>query len=256
MARWLKACGCGCLGVVALLVIGVVMLGRTLRVTPNGPQPPAPTLGPAVALRPQFVLRKGGEYDAGTASAVRLHPGAAPILLTALHLFGPNGGLDREHAPAELDGLIREIRLRRFGGTTVVGRARGALRKTGDRLAEDNADVTRDVAAFKLLPRASVNALDLATKDPALGEWVWLVGDPFSHQPETQRLFPGHVALATPTGTGIRFVDKFELQGFSGAPLINARKQVVGILIAGRTGFGQMHPAESIRRRLAESGVH
>jgi hypothetical protein len=130
-----------------------------------------------------------------------------------------------------------------------------SLRKTGAFPEEGNSDVSGDVAAFRLSPKSKVNALDLAPANPAMGEWVWLVGDVFDHEPQTQRLFPAKVITASDQSTVISFTSDFELRAFSGAPVINSRKQVVGLLIAGGPRVGIINPAGSIRKRLAESGV-
>jgi hypothetical protein len=61
--------------------------------------------------------------------------------------------------------------------------------------------------------------------------------------------------FASDKKTAVKFEAPFELRAFSGAPLINARKQVVGILISGTEGLGIINPAGSIRKRLEESGV-
>jgi len=256
MGRFIKGCAIGCGVLVVIAVIGGLAVAAWVRATFK-PKPPDPTVGPVVALRPTFKLRAGGDYGAGTAVAVRLQPGSQPILLTALHLFGPAGGLETNLAPSQLDGVIREVLLTPVGGRGVVAKARGALRKSGAALQEDDTNVSGDVAAFKLLPKARVNALNLAAGNPRTGEWVWMIGDVFDHEPQTQRLFPAQVLTVSDAGTTVKFQTSFQLRAFSGAPLINARREVVGLLISGgeNGGIGIINPAGSIRKRLSESGI-
>lgn len=255
MGRLIKGCliGCGAL----VLLVALVGFGATYwaKQTFGKPKPADPKIGAAVALRPTFLVKGGQPYGAGTAVAVRLQPKAQPIVITAQHLFGPSGGMEPPIPPGELDKKITGVLLTPMAGGKPTGLARGSLRKSGT-FPEDGADdVSGDLAAFKLNAKSRVNALDLAPANPAMGEWVWLVGDVFDHEPQTQRLFPGKVMLASDQKTLIKFEKPFELRAFSGAPLINSQKQVVGLLIAGASGLGIINPAGSIRKRLQESNV-
>ena len=257
MRKLVGGCAIGCGLLVVVCIVLAVMGVNWVRSTYLSPKPPDPRIGKSVALRPTFVLRTGGSYQAGTAVAVRLQPRKAPIVLTALHLFGPAGGLDKDLAPPFLDQVIREVLLTPLGAKKPTGRARGALRKTGFALKPEDPDVSSDIAAFALVPGSKVNALDLSATNPRLGEWVWLVGDVVDHQPQTQRLFPARVMVASDKGTMVKFESSFRLQAFSGAPLVNVKREVAGILIGGSEegGMAVINPAASIRRRLAESGL-
>jgi hypothetical protein len=240
-----------------VLLIVLAVFGTTMwaKQTFGTPKPADPKIGKAVALRPTFLVRGGKPYGAGTAVAVRVQPSAAPILITAQHLFGPAGGMEPPIAPPDLDKKIAGVLLTPMAGGKPVAMARGSLRKSGAFPGEGLEDVSGDVAAFKLSPKSRVNALDLAPGNPAMGEWVWLVGDVFDHEPQTQRLFPARVILVSDKKTLIKFDKSFELRAFSGAPLINGKKQVVGLLIGGTSELGIINPAGSIRKRLEESGV-
>lgn len=255
MGRLIKGCLGGCLAVLVLLAIGSFTIYSWFQRTYNTPVPTAPKLGPAAALRPTIVLRAGGENDAGTAVAVRIAPGKEPILLTALHLFGPDGGLDRRYAPAELEKLVKEIQLKPFGGNTVVARTRGVLRKKGPMLVEGESRIQFDLAVFSLTPKPKVTVLPLAEKDPKMGEWVWLVGDEFKSQPQRQRLFPAQVGIVNLNGGWLRLKTPVELSGFSGAPVVNGKGEVVGILIGGSDAGAIMNSAEGIRHRLMENRI-
>ena len=253
MGRMAKGCLTGC-GVVILLFV-LLIGGSTLWFRSTfKPKPADPKIGKYVALRPLFLVRGGEPYSAGTASAVRLKPGGTPIVITAQHLFGPDGGMEPAILPGDLNKKIRGVALIPFGGKTPVGMGSGSLRKSGT-FPEGGADLSGDVAAFKLAPKSRVNALELAPANPKLGEWVWLVGDIVDHEPQTQTLFPAQVLGATDKKLSVKFPSAIELQAFSGAPLINSQKQVVGILISGGGIFGFANPASGIRKRLEESGI-
>jgi hypothetical protein len=252
--RFLKNCLIGC-GVFVLAAAALGWLGvRWVRNTYLAPAPPAPKIGARTALRPEFILRSGKTLESGTAVITQLKPGGAPIVLTALHLFGPAGGLDADLSPAQVGKVVKEVRLTPISGGKPVAMGGKALRTTGAALVEDSSNVSNDVAAFAVSQRGKADILPLAADNPGAGEWIWLVGDAVDHHPQQQRLFAGQVIFGTDDGMVVRLTERFPLQAFSGAPLINTRGEVVGLLISGGERGGIIHPAGSIRKRLAESG--
>lgn len=260
MNRLLKGCAVSCGVLVVVAVIVVVAVATTVagvswfRGVYMSPKPPDPKIGKSFALRPLIGLRNGKLYGTGTASAVRLRPNEPPILLTALHLFGPDGGLERNLAPAELDQVVYGIFLFPFGSRTHTALARGAVRKSGPALRDGDSDMSGDIAAFNLPPKSRVNALNLATANPSVGQWLWVVGDVVTHEPQSQRLFPCRVLHVSDEATFVEFESVFPQGEFSGAPLINEHREVAGIVIGGDKGRAVINPAGSIRKRLAESG--
>jgi hypothetical protein len=256
MSRTLKGCAIGCGGLALLGMVALIGAAGWLRGTLLRPKPPDPAIAARTALRPTFTLRDGRVYRAGTAVTASVEPGRAAVLLTALHLFGPNGGLAAETPPAKLDALVSKIELAPFGERRVIAVARGALRTSGPTLTNDLDDVSNDVAAFALEPGSAASPLQLAAEDPALGEWVWLVGDIYNHRPQAQRLFPGRVVRVSGRGLRVTFRQPFPVRAFSGAPVVNVHGELAGILIGGDgKRLGICNPASSIRRRLEEAGV-
>lgn len=254
MNRWVKGCGIGC-GVLLLLGVlaGVGVFSWFARTFGSKPGRP-PAVRPATALRPHIILRKGEPYAAGTAVAVRAGRARKPMVITALHLFGTSGGLKEEVPPAKMNEVVREIWLAPVGGRGVVAKARGALLKTGSPV-DQNGKGSGDVAAFALLPGATVPHLELASRDPALGEWLWLVGDTYDHEPEQQRVFPAQ-AIPIMGSLTVKFTSRrLQMQGMSGAPLLNARGEVAGLLLGGEGASGVAISAAQIRKELQKNGL-
>lgn len=250
MSRWAKGCCLGC-GVTVLLVC---IAGMWLYQALFGPPPAAPRVASNAALRPTFILRDGRMLDAGTAVVVKLRPGAAPIMITAGHLLGTAGGLERNLAPGEIDRTVRAVLLTPLSAAKPEASARGSLRKSGQALSEDNENPALDLAAFRLAPGGKVHALPLAPGNPRMGEWLWMAGDEIDHEPQAQRLFAARVMVSDGVARSHRPV---RLQGFSGAPLINARGEVAGLLIGGTENgmIATFNPAGAIRERLAQEGI-
>jgi hypothetical protein len=103
--------------------------------------------------------------------------------------------------------------------------------------------------------------LELAVENPKPGEWVWIVGDEYASQPQVQRLRPLQVVKAESDGHLVFLPHKkFQTRGFSGAPIINSRKEVVAVY----GGRREIQPdgsytslwgvsAEGVRAHLAKS---
>src|SRR5438046_8012020 len=102
------------------------------QVTENSPasQPPDQSPPPVLdgsLLRPTFdtIL---GTFSAGTAFHISLPNQTRPILLTAIHLLGPDGGCPRKVLPAELPQVVKDVRLRDcFNESMEIGKPVAAI---------------------------------------------------------------------------------------------------------------------------------
>ncbi len=249
----------GCLGGCAVLVVLLVVAGAAgtawVRSTFFSPAPPTPKIGKSVAHRPVFLVRGRDPLIAGTAFGARLRPGGPPLLLTALHLLGPSGGMDRQLTPADVKRDVRQVMLVPFGQNRPTVIAGPALLGTGQALDDATGAVDGDVSAFALPPKGRLNALTLASKNPGMGEHVWIVGDEVTSATEAQRQYHARVVGSDARSLSLMLDSRWELQGFSGAPVINARAEVVGILIGGGTRSAICNPVESIRKHLKNAGI-
>jgi hypothetical protein len=177
------------------------------------------------------------------------------VVVTALHLLGPDGGLPAPADPAAINALVREVQLFPMSGGKPVARARKSLLKSGRPLSEDGG-AGRDLLAFQLEPRATINALPLAETDARPLQWVWVVGDRADAQAPAQRLWAARVIAVDETAGVLRFRGVVPLRAFSGAPIINEEIKVVGLLLGGdeRQGIGIFNPAGAMRAHLGEAG--
>src|SRR5687768_1050950 len=92
--------------------------------TPQAPAPEAPFQSPSIKKAPEapsvpdgFVLRPTfdttlGNFSAGTAFSVKLPGHSRPIVLTALHLLGPGGGLPRDVPAPEVLQAVKRLTLK------------------------------------------------------------------------------------------------------------------------------------------------
>ena len=177
-------------------------------------------------LRPVFTV-DGQALEAGTAFVVRLGGGAV-LLVTAHHLFGPDGGWDRDLTWEELPKLVTAVRATGAGGAVVVTGQR-PLAMEGTATFHGN-PAGGDVAAFKIADPGHATVLALAPNAPKAGDRIFLLAQVGSDQ---LLRHAATVAQVGPQHVMYRFDDRVELRATSGAPLVDAQNRVVAINLAG-----------------------
>ncbi|QRK11123.1 trypsin-like peptidase domain-containing protein [Archangium violaceum] len=216
------------------------------------PRPPQ-----GAVMRPRFVTAEG-EFAAGTAFVVRLDDGRL-VGLTAYHLFGPAGGLEREVAAAELGRFVRGVWLDALTSSEQTREAGPMWVLPGAHATTDAADLSGDVAAFLVPESLAPRALKLARARPQPGERVWLFAEVLEGRTQHQLLHEARVDSSTATRLNYHFADPtLSLRATSGAPVLNARGEVVGINLGGGNDgedslWGAANPTESVRAQLARA---
>ncbi len=223
----------------AVLLLGAAC-NRGLESVPETPPPSqAPAVPETAALRPSYLL-DGRDASAGTAFVVQDRAGK-PYMLSAAHVMDDDAEWQR----------VRSFSLRVMGGG-VVANSEGRPAYLGK--AFDKADASVDLVVWPLAPGARVTPLPLAAADPKRNEWAWAVGqEPGQSGP--QKLYRCKVTGTQKGGLTLRQHDRFEMRGFSGGPLVNARGEVVGSLLGGRAPDVLAARVSSIRQRLADAKV-
>jgi hypothetical protein len=193
-------------------------------------------------FRPHFSTTQG-KFRAGTAFCVRLDGQDEPVLLTALHLLGPSGGLPAEVAPLDVPRVVRGVELEDCfdaGKRVPVGNAALVIAEAA-RLGKPGK--AGDVLAFRVPRTASVHAARLAAQGPAQGEKVWLAASVVGGAPPAQRLHEAQATGTTPEGELVyQFATPgLQLRATSGAPVLNAAGEVVAINLGGYEEGGKVH---------------
>ncbi len=237
------------------ILLAVAMAGVCLPL-PATAQPAPLTAAADAICKPLFRI-DGRPLAAGTAFLLQPEaPGQPPVLVTALHLFGPDGGLPRAVPP---EALPRRVALDRcqtlsrpgmWGGGRALSIPGAAPGGTGLPL--------RDIAAFAvdIVSVQRIQPLRLASSPPAVGEPVWLVASVIRGAPTRQLLHRAHVVHSSDDQLQYSYDNPaLELRATSGAPVVNARGEVVGVNLGGgvRQGetFGIADSLTTIRAAVA-----
>lgn len=217
------------------LILGVFVLAAACTKSSEDPAkggaspPAAPSIRAETAVYTPTFSTAEGVVEAGTAFVARVAPGG-PLLITAHHLFGEAGGLEREYSWDELPAFVTGVT-----GTPVE---KGAPVRAGAALPIKGAigftqqHMGGDVAAFPVTGPADVPALTFSASPPASGTEVWLIAK-LDGAPAGKLRYRGVVEVVENGAIAFAFDDKaLKLRGSSGAPIVNAAGQVVGINLA------------------------
>ncbi|OAI47457.1 hypothetical protein AYO44_09495 [Planctomycetaceae bacterium SCGC AG-212-F19] len=207
-------------------------------------------------LQPEFQIKKKS-FAAGTAFVVKLEGFPRPVILSAIHLVGPAGGYTEDVPAAKLAQVVEKVTFTdQFTGKNAMWVTQGVL-TIPDAAPLGKTGKAGDIMALWAPDKAALKPAPLAAKTPAKGETVW-VATRAGGAPATQRLHRATVILEE-EGKLYYFYDnpKFEIQGTSGAPVLNAAGEVVGINLGGGTSQGKVggvaNPVGVFREHLVEA---
>ncbi len=207
-----------------------------------------PNLEEIDLFRPVFNTSKG-EIAAGTAFLANHRQ--RNYFITAQHLIGEAGGLDRDYTGAELDGFLHSV-----DGEPVREIADMITSKNlmiiPEAEAVTNESGKNDVLIFRVEENPNIVPLKLSNSIPSVGDTVWLYAelansDNLLHRAEVIESDRNFLTLSYQDTA-------LNLRASSGAPIINAQKEVVGINLAGGLQSGELigwaNPGSSIIAKL------
>lgn len=221
--------------VVVLLLAGLLTVGLAVRDLSRrfaAPPPPPSEL----ILRPTFETTIG-VAEAGTAFVVRVEQVERPILLSALHLLSPDGGLPAAVPPTRLAEYVKAVTLRDAWDDSERGAAGEPIVIPGAALEGERG--AGDVLAF-YADEVRAASRPLATRAPGAGARVWLAAKLVGEDQES--LHRAVVVESTSSWLVFRF-DRpdIPLRATSGAPILNADDEVVAINLASYSEDGELY---------------
>jgi hypothetical protein len=191
-----------------------------------------PTLPEAIAGVPEFNTT-GGKASAGSAGFVKLKDGTQSYIVSARHLLGPEGAFDGQVAAKDVPAFVRSIRITSFFSGSVRNYHVAGLLVPATRLETHSGEPLDDLAVYLIedqLPQGHAGVL--ADRVPAWGAQVWVVATVRGGTPVGQIMQSGRVISdsASPKWLVFQFDnDRIIPGGASGAPVVNAAGEVVGV---------------------------
>jgi hypothetical protein len=172
----------------------------------------------------------------------------ADWLLTCAHGLGEKGWEDRYQV--KMRTMKGDRIIRSFGTTLHVGLPVDVY----DRSWGGWPDMTQDLV-IRLVAGEWVQPMRLAKADPEVGDWVWAVGCEARRPPSNEKLFLCQVVEVSGGAYIFKKQVNFFPGGFSGGPVINARGEVIGNLLAGRRDLISGASVSTLRQRLKAKGI-
>ncbi|HEX8372889.1 MAG TPA: trypsin-like peptidase domain-containing protein [Chthoniobacterales bacterium] len=203
-----------CLG---LLTVPQLAFGQA---TTAGAAVKEPVIARGFIGSPRFETKEG-PLGAGTAFLMKTDRQFEVVLLTALHLFGPHGGLKTQKTQAELPSLVTKVALQDITGINELKMPLVAV--------PIKIDPSPDLVVFRpTISNLVTNPGRFADALPAVGETLWLAAH--VRQPRGVTLHACTVTEIKGERIHCRFVNQaIETNGGSGGPYLNAKGEVVGI---------------------------
>jgi hypothetical protein len=183
-----------------------------------------------MVFRPSFGHR-GTFFEAGTAFAASVPGSNKPIILTALHLFGPAGGLERDIPPSQIPSRLSELKLTDCINNQLTESYTGKVLVLANSKPFPESSSIGDVVAFMPHGNRALRPLALTPLKPRVGERVWL----FSEVINGPATVHGATVQGYEDGWMLYNFDNpnLEIVATSGAPVVNARQEVVAINAGG-----------------------
>lgn len=249
----------------AILIVAASLLllascgggNREIAAVPAESSPPEPMIPFRSVFEPTFKLEQRN-IRVGTAFAAEIGEAKVPVIISAIHLLGPNGGLDKNIPSRKIPDVLKSVTLSDAFDSEPCGIVTKALAIPGARPSS----IKKDVMAFLPDGDADIAPLKISDTIPLPGDTVWLAAPVITGAPPGQKLHRATIVKATASKLVYRYdINSLNLQGSSGAPIIDRNGEVVGINISKdeKDGelFGLANPSasftEMIRKALAES---
>ena len=177
--------------------------------------------------RPSFETADGN-FSAGTAFVLRnpSHQTRYDLLVTAHHLFGPDGGLKQHVKWADLASFVTSVRCESMQDANRVLVSGHPLTIVGAHAFSEPGE-PRDIAAFIVISDSSTK-LSLSDEQIEKGQTVWLLARVLGGEAPTKLLHRAQVLSVSDRLIVFEYQNpNLDLTATSGAPIVNVYGEVI-----------------------------
>lgn len=204
------------------------------RPSASGSQPVVIDSG--MLFRPRFGTTSG-EVDAGTAFAAKFLDRSGTFVISALHLFGPAGGLSQEIPSARISTAWQSLVLEDCKTQTYFGDVPMQAINLSQAKPLPETSAHGDVVACRVLNSDGMLPMPLSQRTPTAGQRVWLVSKVIGsremvHAATVEGIQDGWLVYTYDT-------PRIELRATSGAPVVDEAGNVVAVNAGGGQDGGK-----------------
>ena len=211
------------LAIAALVTLGIHKASE--RKAPSLPEAAGPPSEPVIEDR-LLIRAKVGDTTIGNAFAAAITGHPHPVVLTAMHRFGPAGGLMRVPGATTIAASSSDLTLLTTAGEPIATPSLSPLD-----LSSQDSPRGEDLAAFST-PGAAIQPAPLSTVFPTIGSTIWLAIPGENGAATTLR---SEIFAADPMAGLFYFrlpEDSLDLAGANretGAPILDLNGDVLGV---------------------------
>ncbi len=201
---------------------------------------------------PRFNLSDGQEHCAGKAFAVRWYRNRT-LLLMPLHVLSPEAGYSHYVAPEDVSKAVRSLDVLDLKGQSVLASSSKSLLKTGCTVGRGTGDLSGDLMAFELSSSSRLTPFNMLGTLAPVGTKVWVLSKEKESSSFSPDRYSGTISRSSPTGLVLQMDAPVKALSSSGAPVVNAKNELVGMMV-GKQDDERMVimaiPSSSLIRRI------
>lgn len=221
------------------------------RVRAQGTSPSTPSISGSFVFRPTWTLGSK-KVRAGHIFCSKIERVKGFFLFTALHLFGPSGGLPRDMSPQQISNDFRGLYLRDLFKPLKKKVVRAVPLVLQPLSAKETKMKFGDIFAFLGKDKGICSPIPIARSIPKKGESIWMAAHVRGNRKTL--LHRGVVAYSKGNVLYYYFDNKIKLHATSGAPILNSDGAIVAVHygggISGQGVYGVASLTHSIRKTL------
>jgi hypothetical protein len=153
------------------------------------------------------------------------------LLLTTYHSTLSSDSDTGGRKPQANGAKITRVEVHDFRDVEIVAEAGPPIYCGGKEIEHCGDDWSEDMMAYELKSNPHLPLLPLASGQTPVGTKVWVLSKNLPSTDRQAERFPGVVTSSEPTSMDISMERKLTATGSSGAPIVNAKNELVGMLV-------------------------